>query len=69
MKRKTTVAHGPALNTPDNELDLLALITPEDVADAQAAARQRMTARGAALLDAARVERPPEEDGALPLGA
>lgn len=69
MKRKPTVKQGPALDTPDEELDLLALVTPEDVADAQAAARQRMTARGAALLDAARVERPPEEDGALPLGA
>ena len=67
MKRKPTVKQGPALDTPDEELDLLALVTPEDVADAQAVARQRMTKRGAALLEAARVE--PKEDEPVSLGA
>lgn len=70
MKRKVKkIPLGSPLNTSDEDLDLMALVSITDVADAQAAARQRMTARGAALLDAARVERPPEEDGALPLGA
>ena len=54
MKRKAKIPQGAALDTPDEELDMLALVTPEDVADAQAIARQRMTARGAALLETAR---------------
>ena len=67
MKRKARIQQGAALNTPDEELDMLALVTPEDVADAQAIARQRMTARGAALLETAREEPPTDEP--LPLGA
>ena len=57
---------GPPLDTPDEQLDMLALVTPEDVEDAKATARQRMTARGAALLEAERVEQP--QDAPLPLG-
>ena len=67
MKRKAKIAQGAALNTPDEALDMLALVTPEDVADAQAIARQRMTTRGAALLETAREEPPTDEP--LPLGA
>lgn len=66
MKRKAKVAQGPALNTPDEELDLLALVTIEDIEDAKAVARQRMTDRGAALLETAREE--PPQDEPLPLG-
>jgi len=61
MKRKATVTKGAALNTPDEELDLLALVNIEDIEDARAIARQRMTARGATLLETAR-EEPPQDD-------
>lgn len=47
---------GPPLDTPDEELDMLALVTPEDIEAAKADARARMGSRGAALLDAARAE-------------
>lgn len=67
MKRRAKAAQGAALDTPDEELDLLALITIEDIEDAKAVARQRMTARGAALLETAREE--PPRDEPLPLGA
>ena len=67
MKRKAKIPQGAALNTPDEELDLLALVNIEDIEDARAIARQRMTARGAALLETAR-EEPPQDDP-LPLGA
>lgn len=62
MKRKgkpKTVAMGAPLNSTDEELDILALITPQDIEDAKAAGRQRMTKRGAALLEAARVDNGP----------
>ena len=51
---------GPPLDTPDEELDLLALVTPEDIEAAKADARARMSKRGAALLDTAKT--PPPED-------
>ena len=54
MKRKAKIPQGAALDTPDEELDLLALVNIEDIEDARAIARQRMTARGAALLETAR---------------
>ena len=57
MKKPTKVTPlGPPLDTPDEELDLLALVTPEDIEAAKADARARMSKRGAALLDAARAE-------------
>ena len=56
---------GAALATPDDELDLLALITPEDIEAAKADGRARMGRRGAALLAAERTER---EGDAVPLG-
>ena len=62
MKKATkSVPLGPALDTPDDELDLLALITPEDIEAAKADGRARMGRRGAALLDTARAERPEED--------
>jgi hypothetical protein len=61
MKKPTKVIPlGAPLDTPDEELDLLALVTPEDIAAAKADARARMGAKGAALLDAAKT--PPPED-------
>ena len=68
QRRKTAVPLGKPLDTPDEDLDLMALITPEDIAAAQADARARMGKKGAALLDAARTETPPEDTDALPLG-
>ena len=62
MKRKPkAIPPGPPLNTPDEELDMLALVAPEDIADAQAAGRQLMTDRGAALLDAEKAKVDEEE--------
>lgn len=62
MKQKTKkVALGKALNTPDDQLDLLALISIEDIEAAKADARARMGKRGAALLETAKTP-PPEED-------
>lgn len=68
MKRKPRkVALGPPLDVTEEELDLLALVTPEDIEDAKAIGRQRMTARGAALLETEKAARP--EDDPLSLGA
>ena len=51
---------GPPLDTPDEDLDMLALVTPEDIEAAKADARARMGDRGAALLETAKT--PPPED-------
>ena len=51
---------GPPLDTPDDELDMAALVTPEDIAAAKADGRARMGDRGAALLDTAKT--PKDED-------
>lgn len=67
MKRKAkpkAIPLGPPLATPDDQLDLLALVTPEDIADAQASGRQRMTPRGIALMDTERTL----TDDTIPLG-
>lgn len=64
MTKRKAVPLGPALDTPDEELDLLALITPEDIEQAKADAAARMTRRGRALMTAERAEdlpQPPEE--------
>ena len=50
---------GKPLDTPDDDLDMLALVTIEDIEAAKADARARMGSKGAALLDAART--PPED--------
>ena len=47
---------GAPLNTPDADLDMLALVTIEDIEAAKADARARMGKKGAALLEAARAE-------------
>lgn len=61
MKKPTTTTPlGPPLNTPDADLDMLALVTPEDIEAAKADGRARMGNRGAALLDTAKT--PPEEE-------
>ena len=62
QRRKTAVALCQPLDDDDAALDLMALITPEDIAAAQADARARMGKRGAALLEAAKT--PPPEDEA-----
>ncbi len=59
-QRRKTIPLGKPLNTPDEELDMLALVTPEDIEAAKADARARMGDRGAALLEAAKT--PPPED-------
>ena len=51
---------GKPLDTPDDELDMLALVTPSDIEEAKADGRARMGDRGAALLDTAKT--PPPED-------
>ena len=61
MKKPTTTTPlGPPLNTPDADLDMLALVTPEDIEAAKADGRARMGSKGAALLEAAKT--PPPED-------
>ena len=60
-RRKMAVALGQPLDDDDAALDLMALITPEDIAAAQADARARMGKKGAALLEAERAEKPEEE--------
>ena len=47
---------GKPLDTPDDELDMLALVTIEDIEAAKADARARMGTKGAALLEAERAE-------------
>ena len=49
---------GKPLKTTPQEMDMLALITPEDVEDAKATARQRMTPRGRALMEAEKTDEP-----------
>ena len=50
---------GPPLDTPDEELDMLALVSIEDIEAAKADARARMGKKGAALLETAK---PPPQD-------
>jgi hypothetical protein len=51
---------GKPLDTPDADLDMLALVSVEDIEAAKADARARMGDRGAALLDTAKT--PKDED-------
>ena len=51
---------GKPLNTSDTDLDMLALVTPEDIEAAKADGRARMGKRGAALLETTKT--PPEDD-------
>ena len=60
MSKRKPIPLGPPLDTPDEELDMLALVTPEDIEAAKADGRARMGAKGAALLEAAKT--PPPED-------
>lgn len=63
MKRPSeTVPLGKPLDDDDAALDLLALVTPEDVALAQADGRAKMSKLGVALLEAARAKEPPIEN-------
>lgn len=56
QRRKMAVPLGKPLDTPDKDLDMLALVTPEDIEAAKADARARMGSRGAALLDTEKAE-------------
>ncbi len=56
MSKRKVIPLGKPLDTPDDELDMLALVTIEDIEAAKADARARMGDRGAALLEAERVE-------------
>ena len=51
---------GKPLDTPDDDLDMLALVTPSDIEEAKADARARMGDRGAALLETDKT--PKDED-------
>ena len=62
MSKRKVIPLGPPLDTPDDELDMLALVSAEDIEAAKADARARMGAKGAALLDAAKT--PLEDDDA-----
>ena len=62
QRRKTAVALGQPLDDDDAALDLMALITPEDIAAAQADARARMGKKGATLLEAERAEVEDEDE-------
>ena len=63
MKKPTNpIPLGPPLDTPDDELDLLAIVTIEDIEAAKADGRARMGKKGAALLEAARVEVEDEDE-------
>ncbi len=61
MSKRKVIPLGPPLDTPDDELDMLALVTPEDIEAAKADARARMGDRGAALLETEKAP-PPEDD-------
>ena len=61
MSKRKPIPLGPPLDTPDEELDMLALVTIEDIEAAKADGRARMGAKGAALLDAEKAK-PVEED-------
>lgn len=72
MKKPTKVIPlGLPLDTPDAELDMLALVTIEDIEAAKADARARMSKRGAALLETPRPvdTEPPGSDNAVSLAA
>ena len=51
---------GKPLDTPDADLDMLALVSVEDIEAAKADARARMGKKGAALLETDKT--PPPED-------
>ena len=60
--KKPTVPLGQPLDDDDAALDMLALVTPEDVALAQADGRDKMSRLGWALLEAQRAEEQPSEN-------
>lgn len=62
------VALGAALDTPEDELDMAALVVPGDIEAAKAYAAQRAGRKGREMFETARVE-PPEDANAVPLGA
>ena len=64
--KKPTVPLGKPLDDDAAALDMLALVTPEDVALAQADGRDKMGRLGRALLEAQRAEEPPPDEP-LPL--
>lgn len=62
QRRKAAVPLGKPLDTPDEELDMAALITPQDIEAAKADARARMGKKGATLLEAERAEVEDEDE-------
>lgn len=58
MSKRKVIPLGKPLDTPDDELDMLALVTIEDIEAAKADGRARMGKKGAALLEAERAEKP-----------
>ena len=53
---------GKPLDTPDDDLDMLALVTIEDIEAAKADGRARMGKKGAALLETERVKVEDEDE-------
>lgn len=51
MSKRRIVPLGPALGTADDELDMLALVTPEDIEAAKADGRARMGRAGQEMLE------------------
>ena len=63
MKRPAkTTPLGKPLDDDDDTLDMLALVTPEDVALAQADGRAKMGRLGKVMLEAERAEKATEQD-------
>ena len=62
MKKPTQPAKvvplGPPLDTPDDELDILALVSAEDIEAAKADGRARMGKKGEALLETEKAPSP-----------
>ena len=57
-RKRKAVPLGPPLDTTDEELDLIALVSIQDIEDAKATAAQRMAPRGWALLETGRTDEP-----------
>ena len=58
MRPSKPVPLGPPLDTPDEELDMLALVTIEDIEAAKADGRARMGKKGEALLETEKAPSP-----------
>ena len=58
MSKRKPIPLGPPLDTPDDELDILALVSAEDIEAAKADGRARMGKKGEALLETEKAPSP-----------